>query len=277
MNKVNFDSLNNIKAPEQWIKNAAAIPELPQKKRTFPLYRVAAAASIVLVSVIVLLVFFFGGNKTPVTVISGSTAASEPRIGETSADASADAPDGTVILSATGAAGSPTGPSESETDAVSGTQPTGGGTSPYVPAPSAAPTVSRATEKPVSTEPPAESEPAPTDVSAQSPVPADDPTDIQKPTEIWLSPESVVSFSATFDVSLLSEGENVYCIVMKEGYSWASSVKQKADYFITKNGVGYAYCDMPIGEDAAEEETITYRYLFISESGRTLASGTQVV
>ena len=65
MKKLNFDSLNNIKAPEQWIKNAAAIPELPQKKRTFPLYRVAAAASIVLVSVIGLLTdLSFGDHET---------------------------------------------------------------------------------------------------------------------------------------------------------------------------------------------------------------------
>lgn len=58
MNKVNFDSLKNIKAPEAWLKKAAAIPETPVKERAFPApYRVAAAASLVLVSVIGLLVF----------------------------------------------------------------------------------------------------------------------------------------------------------------------------------------------------------------------------
>lgn len=58
MNKVNFDSLKNIKAPEAWLKKAAAIPETPVKERAFPVpYRIATAASLVLVSVIGLLVF----------------------------------------------------------------------------------------------------------------------------------------------------------------------------------------------------------------------------
>ena len=66
MNKLNFDSLNNIKAPEQWIKNAVAIPETSVKKRGFPHYRIAAAASIVLVSVIGLLTFLSFGNHAPI-------------------------------------------------------------------------------------------------------------------------------------------------------------------------------------------------------------------
>ena len=46
MNRLNFDSANNIKAPREWLEKAALIPETPVKKRAFGLYRVAAAASI---------------------------------------------------------------------------------------------------------------------------------------------------------------------------------------------------------------------------------------
>lgn len=87
MNKLNFDSLSRYKAPDEWIKKAAAIPEAPRKKRIVPLYRFAAVASIVLVSVIGLVVFLrFDSGKAPV-VSHGSTGATDyghsETIGET--------------------------------------------------------------------------------------------------------------------------------------------------------------------------------------------------
>ena len=50
MDKHNFDSLKNLKAPQEWIAKAALIPESTEKRRAFPLYRVTAAASVVLVA-----------------------------------------------------------------------------------------------------------------------------------------------------------------------------------------------------------------------------------
>ena len=74
MNRLNFDSANNIKAPREWLEKAALIPEAPVKKRAFGLYRVVAAASVVLVSVIGLLMFvLFGNNSAPVSIQPSAT------------------------------------------------------------------------------------------------------------------------------------------------------------------------------------------------------------
>lgn len=284
MNKANFDSLKHIKAPQDWLDKAAAIPETAvQKRSAFPLFRVAMAASVVLVSVIGLLVFlFFGGGSAPVAIReSGDSATAvsdteteDSQAGQSGTKSGGTEPAETIAVLSTDAQGNTVITYQEKPAATgSGTQPTGSALSPTEPVASTNP---RATEKKAPTTPPTEHPPAPTQTPDPTPSPADDPTEAQTPTEIWLSPESVVSFSATFDAALLDEGETVYCIVMKEGYAWASSGKQKADYFITKNGLVYANCDMLIEEDAAEGN-ITYRYLFLSESGKVLASGTQVV
>ena len=83
MNKLNFDSLSRYKAPDEWIKKAAAIPEAPRKKRIIPLYRFAAVASIVLVSAVGLVIFLtFDSGKAPV-VLRGGTGSTDYGYSET--------------------------------------------------------------------------------------------------------------------------------------------------------------------------------------------------
>lgn len=79
MNKVNFDSLKSVKAPQEWLDKAALIPETCVQKRrfTFPIYRVAAVASVVLVSVIGLMVLLFFSDNVPVVAHNGGVAAPE--------------------------------------------------------------------------------------------------------------------------------------------------------------------------------------------------------
>ena len=114
------------------------------------------------------------------------------------------------------------------------------------------------------TEPPAPTEPPP----------------IQIPTEGISTAEGDLCFSATFDASLLEDGEAVYCIYAPVGYaagSYASSKKQPADYFIAKDGTVYASCEVWIDEPLPTEETTTYQYIFVNERGHRLASGTQTM
>ena len=69
MNKVNFNSLKNIKAPQAWMDKAAAIPETaPKRRAAFPVYRAAAAACLALVSAIGLLSFLLFGGQAPVVL-----------------------------------------------------------------------------------------------------------------------------------------------------------------------------------------------------------------
>lgn len=91
MNQVNFDALKHIKAPQDWIDKAAAIPETSQKRTAVPVYRVVTAASIVLVSVIGLLVFLFFGKDAPVPVRKAQSS-SEPAAVSEAADVSSSAP-----------------------------------------------------------------------------------------------------------------------------------------------------------------------------------------
>lgn len=72
MNKVNFDSLKNLKAPEEWIENAINIPNTKQKKKPIlaifsnkSARLIAAAACLVLVSAISLTVFLTQDRITP--------------------------------------------------------------------------------------------------------------------------------------------------------------------------------------------------------------------
>ena len=92
MNKVNFDSLKNIKAPEAWLEKAAVIPETSVKKSAFPvMYRVAAAASLVLVSVIGLLVFLMHQGSDGVVIAPHvNHAATQTATDATTADGNTD-------------------------------------------------------------------------------------------------------------------------------------------------------------------------------------------
>ena len=290
MNKVNFDSLKSIKAPREWVDKAAAVPDTFAKKQAFPpLYRYVTAASVVLVSVIGLLAFLLFGNGTgsPV-VIRDDAAATESRSDETvireSAETSApatDAQDNTVNANA-----------ENPSQPATGTQTTESALSPTS---SAVPTSPRATEKTAPTESPAGHPHTATEETAvpdspstdppeptePQPKPAEQPT-TQKSTDPIDYPQSVISFFATFDASLIEECETIYCIYAPHGTAsgtYHTAAKHKADYYITKTGLVCAYCDLQFGDDielVSEEDTI-YAYLFVNERGKVLARGTQAV
>lgn len=71
MKNVNFDSLTNIKAPEQWIENALNIPKTVGAEKAKPLFIIkhartlAAVASLVFVSVISIVLFLSNDSVTP--------------------------------------------------------------------------------------------------------------------------------------------------------------------------------------------------------------------
>ena len=72
MNKVNFDNLKNIEAPEKWIENAINIPNTEQKKSpilalfsTKSSRLIAAAACLILVSAVALTIFLTQDRVTP--------------------------------------------------------------------------------------------------------------------------------------------------------------------------------------------------------------------
>ncbi len=268
MKKVNFNSLQNIHTPEAWLEKAAAIPAGSQKKRAFPLrYRFVAAASLVLISVIGLLLFPLFGNhgSSPVVIGNSNIAASESQTDETSFTGQNDTTEGTAADSSTDAAGNPASNATAQpAPTVNGSQPTSGRITPTSSSAPATEHTPAATEAPAPTETPEPAEAAETEVSY--------------PTDAYASVESNISFFATFDASLLSEGEAVYCVYSPADYatgSYASAVRQQADYYITQNGMVCANCEVMIEDDP--EVSATYRYAFITESGRVLASGTQAV
>lgn len=275
MNRLNFDSANNIKAPREWLEKAALIPEAPVKKRAFGLYRVAAAASIVLVSVIGVLTFvLFGNNSAPVSIQSSAT---EPTtfVAGTDGDHMDISPtisapmlfptDGRIVPTdehgqpMTEAKASPTAPTEKKR--VAATEPT---------------ERIRPTQKPVK---------ATEGVS--------DPTqEVIAPTEAYIPPNptepqqsptedhgevimSDISFTATFPASLIEEGEPIYCKYWTSGYASPSAESdEKAQYTVTADGMVLAVYEPDI--DIMEEDMITYEYLFY-QNGKVLARGTQTV
>lgn len=280
MNKANFDSLKHIKAPQEWLDQAAAIPETCAQKRhdAIPIYRVAAAASLVLVSVIGLLAYLSFGDKAPVTIhekAPGETLSTEAGGSVPSSDDGSYPSFDTVFPTVTRVV-----PTDAEGNPVID--------------PSAEPTTVKAEKKAPSTEPTEKVLPSqhpamvtehaqnPTQVApvqTEAPVPtnppsptAAPPTESPESIEPYPAVESDVTFSATFDTSLINDGETVYCVYAAEGY--APAERQRADYYITKNGIVCAYCEVLID---LPEESVTYQYIFVSESGRVLASGTQVV
>ena len=272
MNRLNFDSANNIKAPREWLEKAALIPETPVKKRAFGLYRVAAAASVVLVSVIGLLMFvLFGNNSAPVSVQSSAT---EP------------------------------------TTFVAGTDGDHMDISPTISAPMLFPTDGQLVPTDEHGQPMTERKPSPTapaekkSASAtesirptQKPVKAtegvSDPTqEVIAPTEAYIPPNptepqqspteyhgevimSDISFTATFPVSLIEEGEPIYCKYWTSGYASPSVESDiQAQYTVTADGMVLAVYEPDI--DIMEEDMITYEYLFY-QNGKVLARGTQTV
>ncbi len=276
MNKLNFDSLNNIKAPEQWIKNAVAIPETSVKKRGFPRYRIAAAASIVLVSVIGLLTFLSFGNHAPIELRDNAVdnVSSTDAAGDGSFPDDGDAPRLDTIfptlprVDPTDAAGNPVIETPAQSKATrekpSATAPTEKGRSGGV-------TVSPTK---IATEP----QGAP---STQAPEPTDPPlpTEPPKPPTPTEDHGEVVAgeicFTATFPASLIKEGETVRCMYSVQGYAFpAIETDAEVQYTVMNNGMVYAIYEP--GIQIVEEDTVTFEYLFYTDSA-VLARGTLTV
>ena len=276
MNKLNFDSLNNIKAPEQWIKNAVAIPETSVKKRGFPRYRIAAAASIVLVSVIGLLTFLSFGNHAPIELRDNAVdnVSSTDAAGDGSFPDDGDAPRLDTIfptlprVDPTDAAGNPVIETPAQSKATrekpSATAPTEKGRSGGV-------TVSPTK---IATEPqgtPSTQAPEPTD----PPLPTEPP---KPPTPTEDHGEVVageICFTATFPASLIKEGETVRCMYSVQGYAFpAIETDAEVQYTVMNNGMVYAIYEP--GIQIVEEDTVTFEYLFYTDSA-VLARGTLTV
>lgn len=276
MNKLNFDSLNNIKAPEQWIKNAVAIPETSVKKRGFPRYRIAAAASIVLVSVIGLLTFLSFGNHAPIELRDNAVdnVSSTDAAGDGSFPDDGDAPRLDTIfptlprVDPTDAAGNPVIETPAQSKATrekpSAAQPTEKGRSGGV-------TVSP-TE--IATEPqgtPSTQAPEPTDppLPTEPPKP---PTPTEDHGEVVMGE---ICFTATFPASLIKEGETVRCMYSVQGYAFpAIETDAEVQYTVMDNGMVYAMYEP--GIQIVEEDTVTFEYLFYTDSA-VLARGTLTV
>lgn len=276
MNQVNFDSLNNIKAPEQWIKKAAAIPETSVKKRVFPLYRVAAAASIVLVSVIGLLTFLSFGNHAPIELRDNAAGDIPP----TESAGEGTFPDGEEFprfdaifpsfprVDPTDTAGDPVIETPAQSKATrekpSATAPTEKGRSGGV-------TVSPTK---IATEPqgaPSTQAPEPTDppLPTEPPKP---PTPTEDHGEVVMGE---ICFTATFPASLIKEGEIVRCMYSVQGIaSPAIEPDTQAHYTVMNNGMVYAMYEP--GIQIVEEDTVTFEYLFYTDSA-VLARGTLTV
>ena len=288
MNQVNFDSLNNIKAPEQWIKNAAAIPETSVKKRAFPLYRVAAAASIVLVSVIGLLIYLSFGNHTPIELRNNAAGVvpSTETAGDRSFPDDGELPNLDAML--------PTWPRVYPTDAAgepvieSPTEPKAAREKPSVTTPtekgrSGTKTVSptEIAEEPTqgapspTTTPDSIVAPDPTDHSSDFPVTPTTPPAMQEPTEILPNEMPYISAVATFPASMLRDDDVVCCAIYDHGKLLSQG---EASIYIMKSGNVFASYET----DIEAEQGKTYHYSFFRNSASTsgwgaatiLASGT---
>lgn len=276
MKQVNFDSLNNIKAPEQWLKKAAAIPETSVKKRAFPLYRVAAAASIVLVSVIGLLTYLSFGNHVPIELRDNAAGG----VPSTESAGEGTFPDGEEFprfdaifpsfprVDPTDAAGDPAieipTQSKATREKPSATAPTEKGRSGGV-------TVSPTK---IATEPqgaPSTQAPEPTDppLPTEPPKP---PTPTEDHGEVVMGE---ICFTATFPASLIKEGEIVRCMYLVQGIaSPATETDAEVQYTVMNNGMVYAMYEP--GIQIVEEDTVTFEYLFYTDSA-VLARGTLTV
>lgn len=274
MNKVNFDSLNNFKAPEQWIKNAAAIRGTSAKKRAFPFYRVVAAASIVLVSVIGLLAYLSFGNHAPIELRDQAADNGLPT--ESAADGrfpdDAEPPSFDTILPTfprvypTDAAGDPvienpaqSKPAKGKTSLTSPTEQGRPGSKPV------SPTV-------IATEPQGTPSPTADPDSGITPEPTDPPIPTEDQGEVVMGE---ICFTATFPASLIKEGETVRCMYSVQGYaSPATEPDTQAHYTVMDNGMVFAVYEPSI--PIFEEDTMTFEYLFYTESA-VLARGTLTV
>ena len=273
MDKHNFDSLKNLKAPQEWIEKAALIPESTEKRRVVPFYRVTAAASVVLVALIGVSAFLlFGRGQAPITVQNATTA-------ETRAIGNAETVGVSENSKPTDAAVSPTRASQAGSTEFFAD-------STEAPAKPAQP----ATEKPAdpTVYPTAPSVPtvAPTEAPTAPSVlptipPPTTPPATEAPTDGMEVPagDGELSFSAVFSSSLIGEGEPLYFTFWEQDH-YASSMAidddHKARYFILKNGMVLAMYEALVPASAGDNpHEITYEYIFYNSRGQMIARGTE--
>lgn len=284
MNKVNFDGLKSIKAPEEWIEKASVIPETHVRKRVFPVYRAVAAASVVLAGIVGTVVFMQFGTGTPVAVRSESTVETMTQTDfvqteHAASESTALSPAETVVI--------PGGiPSEnsaiivqssSESAAPENAEPTDGAAiaRSTVPSAAAAPT-QRPTQLSAQT-----TAPEPTVSPTQPPAPTSPPEPTSSPVP-WEedptvnSPDSKITISAAaaFPASKLYSDETVFCVITENGTPISAGV---AHYVILDNGMAFAEYDSGIEPEPGK----VYRFIFTGDSGgnyvaasRTFAQGT---
>ncbi|MBR1534006.1 MAG: hypothetical protein IJ639_06555 [Ruminococcus sp.] len=257
MNKVNFDSLKNIKAPDSWLEKAALIPETPVKRHAaFSVYRFVAAASVVLVSVLGVAVFtHFDNGKAPIGLKGGTDASVYPSLQAVGETTDAIIPTDPAIVSTVTAA-----------QPTAGVQPTVSPTAPT--------SVQSGTENPAPTVHPNEKQIKPTESATERGV---KPTEAPKETEslpptsppateesTGIFPEGMpnISAAATFPFPIPVEediDENViYCAIYDHGRLVSQGA---ASVFIMKNGNVFAEYDTGIEAERGK----VYHYAFFSK------------
>ena len=271
MNRVNFDSLKNIKAPGEWRDKAAMIPETSVKKPAFPLYRIVAAASIVLVGAIgVLMLLFYGDHSESVMLRPSATEPSydvTETVGEyadhvPNLSLPSVAPTESVIAPTDehGQTATESKPSPTEQKRPSATEPT---------------ERIRPTQKPVkATEGvsnPTQAAPDPT----QPPAASTDPPATQEPSDLYPEELSYISAVATFPSSVLRDDDVIYCAI----YDHGKLVSQgEASIYIMKNGNVFASYETAVESERGKTYHFSFfRYGLVSEaweSAQILASGT---
>lgn len=271
MNRVNFDSLKNIKAPGEWRDKAALIPEISVKKPAFPLNRIVAAASIVLVGAIgVLMLLLYGDHNVSDLILPSAT---EPTtfVSETGGDHTGISPTTSApMLFPTDEQIAPTDehgqtvaeskPSPTEQKRPSATEPT---------------ERIRPTQKPVkATEGvsnPTQAAPDPT----QPPAASTDPPATQEPSDPYPEELPYISAVATFPSSVLRDDDVIYCAI----YDHGKLVSQgEASMYIMKNGNVFASYETAVEPERGKTYHFSFfRYGLVGdawESAQILASGT---
>ena len=302
MDKVNFDSLQRIKAPQAWLEKAAAVPGTcaPKRRITFPIYRVVAAASVVLVSMVGLLVFLFFGNSGSVPVIvpnSGSTAteiyADETVVGDTTkTDASVPTAETIAVLATEEQDDTALTYQDRSAPTLCGTQPTDGRGSLTSPSSLNVPVPARGADQPTQGAiQPTQSVPQPTanadGSGASDPTqPPADPTVDTVPTEAAMASEEGESDHTL--IAQLRYGEGAYVFANGEAaffcryYDASGQLLGSGDLYAAEKKTTLVSCQ-PDGsvvvsynpdENGLPIVSGRYEYVFYDRSGTELTRGT---